>query len=46
LVEEVAVVVELEGDMVWFRVAVAVTVHPLIPIGSGPLVKLKVPVTV
>jgi hypothetical protein len=46
LVEEVAVVVEFEGDIVWLRVAVANTDVPFKPTRSGPLVKLKVPVTV
>jgi hypothetical protein len=44
--EEVAVVVELVGTIDWLRSAVAVTWSPLRPMGSAPLVKLKVPVIV
>ena len=46
MVEEVAVVVELEGGVVWLRIAVADTVSPFKPIRSGPLCKAKVAVRV
>jgi hypothetical protein len=46
LVEEEPVVVELEGVIVWLKIAVAVTVSPFKPMVSvdGALVRTKVPV--
>ena len=41
-----ALVVELAGVAVWFKVAPACTVFPFRPSGSEPLTKLKVPVMV
>jgi len=46
LVDELAVVLELEGVAVWLMVAVAVTCFPFRPRGSMPLVRVKVPVRV
>jgi hypothetical protein len=46
LVDEVAVVLELDGEADWLKVAVAVTFFPFRPRGSMPLVRVNFPVRV
>jgi hypothetical protein len=46
LVEEVVVVTDAEGVIDWSRVVEAVQSPPFRPIGSLPLTKVKIPVTV
>jgi hypothetical protein len=46
LLDELAVVEELDAAALWLRLVVATTWCPLRPSGSVPLVKFKVPVRV